>query len=304
MAGIKSEADKHKARQVELAHVRVPPGVTRLGPTIYAKCDLRERVRTIHNPNEVRKGSNLDAPSISRRETKPPKGKLDKFRKEARAAAHFQQQSKPSGKAVWTPQEMKSKLAPINKTSVTAPSSMIEDYRRPADWKPHDPTIKPPTIFAPRKRRIEHDDTPQAKKAKTSDNEEREKRLKVFTNPSITTKSATTLGTGSNPSSAPTTVATSRTGIPSKSAPTASASQPRPSKQETAIASEVISEALAITNTPSLQKPTSRPSRGISSTISRAATTSPSSGEGPPQKVIRRKAPVDIFMRPKRPKLS
>ncbi|MCJ1467606.1 hypothetical protein MMC07_006231 [Pseudocyphellaria aurata] len=38
----------------------------------------------------------------------------------------------------------------------TAPRSLVHDYRNPT-WKPHDPSVKPPEIFLPKRKRVEPD---------------------------------------------------------------------------------------------------------------------------------------------------
>lgn len=300
MDGIKKESDKHQLLQVNLAGFAGSRSSKNV-PTINVKCDLRQKTWHPEEPKRTDETKLYGDPDLPGRrighripqgprkpqgmQIKPPKGKLDKLKREARAAALFSHHPKPVGKSVWTAKEMKMGVAPVKTTLLTAPRSMIEDYKRTAEWNPHDPSIKTPTIFAPRKRRIEYDVAPQAKKAKTSEVEEREKRLKAFTNPS---KSFSTITTTSRPSF---------------STPSTSPSQAF--KKDTTLP---MSKLPANPRTSSSPKSTARssPAGTIGSTISRIGTSSPGNGGTPPPKrIVKSKAPVDIFMRPtKRPRVS
>ncbi|KAK4690224.1 hypothetical protein P7C71_g6512, partial [Lecanoromycetidae sp. Uapishka_2] len=301
MDGIKKESDGHQLLQVNLAGVTKARSSRDVG-TIHVKCDMRQPMP--FNPNEVRAkkedpnedpdlpGRKIRERVFQGRQIKPPKGKLDKLRKEARAAALFPHPKLP-GKSVWTAKELSSRAPPTKKTLLTAPRSMIYDYKRPAPPQPIDPTVKVPTIFAPRKRRIEHDNAPPAKKAKTSEIEEKERRLKAFTNPSSVTSSITT---------------TLRP-LPHKASTSATSASPTQLPQkDTSLPSETIMKALAATRTPSSRTSTDSLSFTVagSSKTSRPGTLSPSNtGTPPPKRIIKSKAPVDIFMRPnKRPRVA
>ena len=340
LSGIKDASDKNKARQVELAQVRLPPGMIRIGPTIYAKCDLRQPVRTIHNPNEIRAGSDSDSdanmPGFQRRQNarrqdgrggiRPTKGKLDKFKKEAIAAARFHQNPRQqTGKAVWSAKEMRTGLAPTSGTLTKAPRSMVEEYKRPAERQPLDPNVKLPTIFAPRKRRVEHDQVPQVKKIKTSDVEERERRLKDFTNPASATKGKPASATGStmilntkssnsssrlprqdDPSSNhELSKAVRMKELPSHKQTTARASPLAPSRSGITPSSGASTKTHASTYTTTPHRSPSRVSPSVGPTLPSAEISTPSAQQIPPQRLIKRKAPVDVFMRPtRRPRVS
>ena len=249
------------------------------------------------NPNE-RVKRDPDEERERRRSTRvaaapPTKGKLklDQFRKEAKAMGHFQRHSKgPSG--VWTAKEMEAKPLSASKNLVTAPRYLIDEHRKPASPQPIDPSIKPPTIFAPRKKRIEQDHTPSPTLSIT---EERESRLKAFTKRSSVKKSAPT------PS-------------PSKFAPQSTQSEARTPTHATATLTpqrrDMDAAIPSIENPTTLDAPKPQTFSSMSSTpkelargspasgyrIPRPHTSSPSNGSARPSMRMKSKAPVDIFM--------
>lgn len=167
MDRIKNEQAKNTIHRVELNIVKVPKGMVSHGRTIKParKPDLHDRVMQVPpNPNErVKRG--LDEEGYRRRSTRtaappPTKGKLklNQFRKEAKAMGHFSHQQQNRGRpGVWKAQDMRVKPVSANKNIITAPRCLIDEHRKPASPRPIDLSIKPPTVFAPRKRRIEHD---------------------------------------------------------------------------------------------------------------------------------------------------
>ncbi|MCJ1450838.1 hypothetical protein MMC28_001172 [Mycoblastus sanguinarius] len=271
--GIKKEQAKHIAKQVELNIVKVPEGMKSRGPPISlprnshfhdknifnheAQHAPRRRVQSVRDPN-------------SGRVTLTPKGKLEKFRKEAKAMGHFQ---KPGRPGTIRPQDMTLRPASTNKT-IVPPRRLIEEHRKPAASQPLDPTVKPSTIFAPRKRRIEHDDLPASGASTT---EEREKRLKAFTNTSNATEQVST-----------------------------SSSTPPPHKKERvqSIEDEPSQSSIPPTKSSSPPRPMMRLSPAPGMRVPRANTSSPNSSGGsrPPMK-LKPKAPVDVFMPAKRRRL-
>ena len=303
MDRIKNEQAKNTIHRVELNIVKVPEGMVSHGRTIKParKPDLHDRVMQVPpNPNErVKRG--LDEEGDRRRSTRiaappPTKGKLKlkQFRKEAKAIGHFSHQQQNRGRpGVRKAQDMRVKPISANKNIVTAPRCLIDEYRKPASPRPIDPSIKPPTVFAPRKRRIEHDATSSPV---ISINEERENRLRAFTNPSSGKKSAPT----SNPPKSTPIPDRSNTRA-SASTSTAAASLDQLFDEDTRISIEN-STTLTIPNPPiatPIISPPEAPARDSPASgyrMPRPNTSSPSNGGVRPTRPMKSKAPVDIFM--------
>ncbi|MCJ1273185.1 hypothetical protein MMC21_000974 [Puttea exsequens] len=273
--GIKKESDKHKLQQIELAKVNLPSSMKRNGPMMNIRCDLRQGVpRGPYNPNHVKA-----------KVVKPAKGKLDKLRKETRSMSHFSQSGKLRPNDSATPVlRPTSTPSPSKLTIAKAPVGMIEEYRRPTAWQPTDPTVPPPRVFAPKRRRTEPDESQPETSGNTN---EREQKLKAFTNPSGATRSAA--------DSKPSKIAISNTSNP--------ASPLNLTMKAGNTPSSITRKTFANTNTLSPSKPTTP--EAISLGPARSNTSSPANAGSPAPKAINHKAPVDIFMRPsKRPRMS
>ncbi|KAK3175092.1 hypothetical protein OEA41_002338 [Lepraria neglecta] len=312
MDRIKNEQAKNTIHRVELNIVKVPEGMVSHGRTIKParKPDLHDRVMQVPpNPNErVKRG--LDGEGDRRRSTRtaappPTKGKLKlkQFRKEAKAIGHFSHQQQNRGQpGVWKAQDMRVKPVSVNQNIVTAPRCLIDEHRKPASPRPIDPSIKPPTVFAPRKRRIEHDATSSPV---TSINEERENRLRAFTNPSSVKKSAP----ASNlPKSTP--IPDRSNTHTSASTSAAAASLDQLFDEDIPMSSIENSTTLTIPKppiaTPIISPPetSARDSPASGYRIPRPNTSSPSNGGVRRTRPMKSKAPVDIFMpHPKRQRL-
>lgn len=273
---IKQDQALHKAQQVELRGVKVPEGMKSNGPLISLSTMPRFYDKgTNPPPGERQRKKDGDAKVFVSN-----KGKLDQFRKEAKAMSHFQ---KPAGRpGIFAPRDVKSRPVPTNRTITTAPRILIEEHRKAAASTALDPSVKPATIFAPKRRRVEHDETRQIG---VLTNEEREKRLKAFTNPSTASKSSPTQQVSTPPVSncaiAPPHL---KAKIPSSTPPT-----------------------LATSAVPKMQATLS-----VSSALKRKDRASPSPGHGiarpktssPSNMPLMKKAPVDVFMPAKRRKIS
>ena len=282
---IKQEQALHKAQQVELKGVKVPEGMKSNGPEI--------SLATM--PTFYDRGTN--PPPTERQRKKDPdakvakvvvsyKGKLGQFRKEAKAMSHFQ---KPAGRpGIFAPIDMGLKPAPTKRTITTAPRILIEQHRKAAVPTVLDPSVKPAMVFAPKRKRVEHNQTPQPG---VLINDEREKRLKAFTNPSSAIKSTPTQGTSTS------LVLNSATSPPHRKAKIASPIAPK-------LATSPVSKFQA---TPSLSSPLKRKDRASPAPghgVPRANTSSPSNGGTRPAMHLMKKAPVDVFMPAKRRKIG
>lgn len=276
---IKQDQALHKARQVELRGVQVPEGLKSNGPVISLSTMPRfyDRV-TYPPPSDRQRKRDPDAEVVV-----STKGKLDQFRKQAKAMGHFQAPARRPG--VW---DMKLRPVTTNRTIITAPRILIEEHRKAAAPTVLDPSVKPAVIFTPKKKRVRPDESSQPGVMTT---EEKEKRLKAFTNPSGASRSTPNLEasslTGSNSATSP----------PRREANIASptaiklATSPVPNGQVT----------------PGLSSPLKRkdgplPTPGYG--VSRAATSSPSHGGIRPAMPLKKKAPVDVFMPAKRRRIA
>lgn len=281
---IKQEQALHKAQQVELRGVKVPEGMKSNGPVISLLTMPRFYDKgTNPPPGERQRKKDGDA---KEKEIVSYKGKLGRFRKEAKAMGHFQ---KPAGRpGIFAPRDMKLRPAPTNRTITTAPRILIEEHRKAAAPTVLDPSVKPAIVFAPKRKRVEHDRTPQPG---VLINDEREKRLKAFTNPSSAIKSTPTQG-----KSTPL-VSNSATSPPHRNAKIATPIAPK-------LATSPVSRVQA---TPSLSSPLKRKDRASPAPghgVPRANTSSPSNGGTRPAMHLMKKAPVDVFMPAKRRKIS
>ncbi len=287
MKGISYERSKHKLKQVELDTVKLAGDMKRSGPTISLNTNVKFIDRgTLHDKapskREIKIARGELDPNAPRR-TAAPKGKLDQFRKDARAIPRFQNHPKKAT-GVITAREMAMKQNPVTTRIVRAPRGMIEDHRQASIAKPFDPSKQQPQVINPKKRKIEHDvDQRSAEKI----TEEREKRLKTFTNPSST------------PSFTP------KIRAPKSQTPTSVSSSPTPPPPDTRSRNTAVGSfsaslphSKAAPREPPPPKITNRASPVPPIQVSRANTSSPSNGGTRPPMILKRKAPADIFMRP------
>ena len=278
----------HKAQQVELKGVKVPEGMKSNGPIISLSTMPRFYDRGTNPPPRDRTRKKFETckkdedskPSVS------SKGKLDRFRKEAKAMSHFQ---KPTGRpGVFAARDMKLRPAPTNRTISTAPRNFIEEHRKAALPTVLDPSVKPAAIFAPKRKRVEHDEKP-LQGALT--NEEREKRLRAFTNPSSASNSSHVQEILNLA------VSTSATPLPH---PEAKAPSPTALKPYTSPVPQV---QVRPSFSSSLERK-DRASPAPGPRVPRANTSSPGNGSTRPAVQMKKKAPVDVFMPAKRRKLA
>lgn len=271
---IKQDQSLHKAQQVELRGVKVPEGMKSNGPVISLSTMPRFYDKgTNPPPGERQRKKDGDAKVFVSN-----KGKLDQFRKEAKAMGHFQ---KPAGRSgIFAPKDMKLRPAPMSRTITAAPRILIEEHQKAAAPSAFDPSAKPPTIFAPKRKRVEHNETSQPG---IPTYEEREKRLKAFTNPSSVSKSTLNQEASTPISPQP------KAKIRSSTAPDI-ATSPVPKVQATPSFSSTLK-----------RKDRASPTPGHG--IPRANTSSPSNGGVRPAMYMK-KAPVDVFMPAKRRKIT
>ena len=276
---IKQDQALHKAQQVELRGVKVPEGMKSNGPVI--------SLSTM--PRFYDKGTN--PPPGERQRKKDPdtkvfvstKGKLGQFRKEAKAMGHFQ---KPTGRpGIFAPTDGKFRPAPTNRTITAAPRILIEEHRKAAVPIALDPSVKPAIVFAPKRKRVEHDET---SKSGVLTNEEREKRLKAFTNPSSVSNSTPNQEASTPPLSK-------------------SATLPPHHKSISPTAPKLATPPVPKVHPPGVYSPLKRKDRDSPAPghgVSRMNTSSPGNGGTRPVIYLKKKAPVDVFMPAKRRKIA
>ncbi|CAF9929508.1 hypothetical protein IMSHALPRED_007936 [Imshaugia aleurites] len=286
---IKQVQALNKAQQVELKGVKVPEGMKSNGPVISLSTMPRFYEKPSYPPPSERQLAGWKMKESGEiKDTKDAKvfvssnkGKLEQFRKEAKAMGHFQKPARRAG--TWTPNDMKSRPAPTHGKVTVAPRILIEEHRKAAVPTVLDPSIKPPVVFAPKRRRVERD---EASQPGGLTNEERERRLKAFTNPSSASKSTTTQEAPVSRSAASPHLEAKST---SPTVPTL-ATAPVPKVQSSPISSPL--------------KRKDRASPIPVPRVPRANTSSPSNGGARPAMQLKKKAPVDVFMPAKRRKIA
>lgn len=281
MDRIKQDQALHKAQQVELRGVKVPEGMKSNGPVI--------SLSTM--PRFYDKGTNPPPGERQRKkdgDTKvfvSTKGKLDQFRKEAKAMGHFQ---KPAGRpGIFAPRDMKLRPAPTNRTITAAPRILVEEHRKAAAPIALDPSVKPAIIFAPKRKRVEHEETSLPG---VLTNEEREKRLKAFTNPSSVRKPTPNQEASTPP------VSNSVTSPPHHRAKGTSPAAPK-----------LATSPVPKIHPPGVSSPLKRKDRDSPAPghgVPRVNTSSPGNGGLRPANHLKKKAPVDVFMPAKRRKIA
>lgn len=292
---IKQDQALHKAQQVELKGVKVPEGMKSNGPVISLSVMPKFYDKGTNPPpgERLRKKDGSNPPPGERQRKKDGdakafvsnKGKLNKFRKEAKAMGHFQKSAGRPG--IFAPIDVKSRLASTNMTITVAPRILIEEHRKAAAPAVLDPSVKPAIIFAPKRKRVEHDET---SRPGVLTNEEREKRLKAFTNPS-------SVGKHIPIQEASTTTLSNFAPSPHRKAEIPSLTAPKPA----------ISPSSKVQATPKfspLLKCKDRASPAPGHGVPRANTSSPSNGGARPAMPLKKKAPVDVFMPAKRRKVT
>ena len=219
---------------------------------------------------ERKKEKDPDAEPVVKKVSR--KGKLEQFRKQAKAMGHFQKGRRPG---IWDPKDMM--CTPV----ITAPRILVEQHRKAAAPSVLDPSIKPSIVFSPKRKRTEHDETSQPG---AMTNEEREKRLKAFTNPSSASKITPNQEVSTTPASHSQTLPSQRK-VESPSATGPDFAKPPVSK----------TEANANLSPPPKRKDRASPPSGHG--IPRANGASPAMR-------LKTRAPADIFMPAKRRKIT
>ncbi|KAL6714590.1 hypothetical protein ACLMJK_008015 [Lecanora helva] len=295
--GINQEKSKHRIHRVELDRVKVADDMKKCGPTIRMpssvkfidRWDLHDSVPPTQKQLKIERGE-LD-PNAPKRSARP-KSKLDHIRNNVAHMPRFQNQPKPAT-GIIRASEMASKQVPAKATVLRAPRAMIEEHRKAAAPQPLDRSIQPAPVFNPKKRKIEHVEGPVDALA------EREKRLKAFTNPP---SSATATPTIKTPRSRPSALGTSS--LPSSS--TSHNAQPHQSRSPSSSSPQSQStpdssppqQTQATPDTSPPLKPANKDPSEQESQLPRAGTASPTNGSTLPPKIMKRKQPADIFMRP------
>lgn len=168
MEGIQSERAKHTSKVVDSKTV---PRLPRMGGMRIEGGRTRTTNTKSANPALLTFGSG------SRTKTLTGKDVLEKARREAREMSLFS--AKKSILAVPT-HKLQGKASQVR----TAPHRLLEEHKKPSTSNYINPTNKPTTIFAPKKRTAENNPTVPGRLTA----EERESRLKAFTAPDSNAK--------------------------------------------------------------------------------------------------------------------
>ena len=186
---IKSKQAEHKAKKVELNVVKPPKGLNSTAEVIKLPRNstffAREQNTKDLKPEYVQWerehgpiGGQFQHPRLKAAEKSKAvpivKSKISQFRKDAKAMSRF---PRIEQNRVSTVSDTQPKSAA---TRVAISPAMLREYQKPVNPSPVDPTVKPPTTFNPKKRRIEHVGSSED----PGDLERREKRLRALTNPS------------------------------------------------------------------------------------------------------------------------
>ena len=276
---IKQDQAQHKAQQVELKGVKVPESMKINGPLISLSTMPKFIDRgTLPPPGDRERKTEKDPDDEPVVKPVSRKGKLEQFRKEAKAMAHFQKAARPG---IWAPKDMLARPTTKSRPVITAPRILVEQHRKAAAPSVLDPSIKPSIVFSPKRKRVEHDETSQPG---AMTNEEREKRLKAFTNPSSASKVIPKQEVSTSP------VSHSRTLPPQRKVESPSAAGPDSAKAP-------VSKTEATAN--------------LSPSLKRKDRASPPSGHGIPRANgsspamrLKTRTPADIFMPAKRRKIT
>lgn len=308
--GIKKKQADNTAQQVELSAVKLKNGMKPGYPVIKLPRNstfFRKELNTKHfDKDMIRQERELGLTSkdmrINReREEKDrrtpaqlvTKNKMSRFRKDAKAMSRFSMLKPPE--SVSTSRKIKALPA----TVLTPPPALLHDYRRRAPPKPVDTSIPPPAVFNPRKRKIEHANPPAAEDSTT---EQREKRLKAFTNPSSISKQPSL-----EPASAPKTIpsphqlssiaasssSTKQCLIPKTLNPSTYSSPSKPSLTSSSPSSSPLSQP-TITSSSPRSSTNAGTSRGV--TPPRASVSSPKPAAVGPIRRIKKRAEASPFM--------
>ena len=320
---IKQEQARNTIKTVELNVYKVPEGLKPQGPTLVMtrKPQFQDKIWRPPPDNRLKASEESDPdepthpshghpghsthptraarqnPSTTR--AKPPqKSKLDKIRKEVKANSLFQNHNRN--------QHLEMKLKPMSTNKVIAkdkilaknkiistdkrvkaPRRMVSELQRPAVIQPLDPSIKAPQVFNPRKARLEPEQ-PTVGKVESGRLTSATKSTSIAQHSEYRTTSPLPHADEPLPSiEAPSRIATLLAAVheTTTSLPTQSLNTSDPPTTTKAV-STPNNEAIHPLRRDS---PYVRPSTN---------TSSPSKlGVRPPMQ-IKRKAPVDIFMRP------
>ena len=322
---IKQVQARNTIKTVELNVYKVPEGLKPQGPTLVMtrKPQFQDKIWKPPPDNRLKASEESDPdepthpspghpghsthptraarqnPSTTR--AKPPqKSKLDKIRKEVKANSLFQHHNrnqlpemklKPmSTNNVIAKDKIvaKNKIISTNKRPIKAPRRMVSEHQRPAVLQPLDPSIKPPTVFNPKRARLEPE-RPTVAKMESRRLTSATKSTSIHQHTEHRTTSPLPHAEEPLPSiETPSRIATLLAAVheTTTSLTTQSLKTSDPPSTTTKAVSTPNNGAI---HPPRRDSPYVRPS---------ANTSSPSkSGVRPPMQ-IKRKPPVDVFMRP------
>ena len=335
LKGISAERSNHRMQRVELDGVKLAGDMVASGPTIRVMGPNPRFIDRWTGKPPTQKQLKIERGVLDpngQRKVAPKPTIMDKFRKDAKAMARFPSQQppkekKPTGVIIRAhemtlkPKIIKNRVAkppppaPAPTRVMQVPPGLLAEYRQAARVKPIDPTIPPPQIFNPKKRKIEHDaDEASADQTRQA----KEKRLKALTNPrSLSSPAQNTSAKNLAPPLSSTVMPKSS---PLYQAPKAAtyikaprsrtATPVTPSPESSPPAKTVGADGDTREKSPPILKLTpdmsSRPSSANQKpltpleALSRANTASPRNESARPPLKLKRKAEADIFMQPKK----
>lgn len=268
LKGLKSEQAKHTTKQGDASTL---PKLPKMGGMIYAT-SLPQWKKQKKAPPPPPKPSQLNFGAGSRTKTLTGAGVISKARKEAQQLSMF---SHKNSKLAMPTHKLSNKALGVQH----APKSTVYDYKHPAGSKAVDPTVKQPTMFVPKRKVVNN---PPASNGLTV--EERERRLKTFTNPKG--------------------VPTSSSSVPSHSSTTTFANTTKLSETHVPSTTESLPPTTLRLQNMSVMSPQSTNTSYPNPTY-RAPRLKSISPEGKDRKpMVKKRAPVDPFMPAKRRKIA
>ena len=320
---IKQEQARNTIKIVELNVYKVPEGLKPQGPTLVMtrKPQFQDKIWRPPPDNRLKASEDSDPdepthpspgypgnsthptraarqnPSTTRANP-PQKSKLDKIRKEVKANSLFQHHNrnqhpemklKPmsTNKVIAKDKIMaKNKIISTDKR-VKAPRRMVSDHQRPAVLKPLDSPIKPPTVFNPKRARLEPEPTVGKMESRRLTSATKSRSIaqdSEYCTTSPLPHADEPLPSIETPSRIATLLAAVHETTTTRPTQTHNTSDPPPTTTKA-----VSTPNNGAIHPPRRESPFVRPS---------ANTSSPSRAGVRPPLQIKRKPPVDIFMRP------
>lgn len=270
LKGIKTEQAKHTIKHV---HPSTVPKLPKMGGMIYAT-SLPHFKKPKKPPPP--KPTALNFAAGSRTKTLTGAGVMNKARREAKQLSLCISKSSKLAKPT---HELMNRAAGV----YYAPDNFVDDYRRPVVPKAVDPTVKQSTIFVPKRKIVNN-----ASATNGMSIEEKERRLKAFTNP------------GSARASSPSTSSPPSSPLPSIAPP----NLPEAAETQLSATTDTSPSIASGPQNTSVMSPQSTNTAYPASAyrVPRLKSISPEIQERKP--MIKKRAPVDPFMPVKRRKVA